>query len=652
MPAPTFQFPLRVEAATDDPFGPEAVEEFALDLRQELSDLDVTRIDRIPGAPAPEGTRALEVVAVLELLVTAVQAGEALGKIVRALRRVAERYAQRRRSVRLVIAGTEVDLAAANPGDLERVVQNLLGRPATTRVGTRSALIIANARYDDPALAQLRSPGHDAEALVRVLKDPAIGGFEAEALVDADERTIRRRIATFFADRDRDDVLLLHFSCHGVKDARGRLHLAARDTDLAVLGATSIPASFVNDQLAETQSRAVVLVLDCCYSGAFARGVGVRAEDAVHIADEFGAGSGRIVLTASSATEYSFEDGELTRSQGRPSAFTGALVRGLESGEADLDSDGEISVDELYDYTYRMVRDSTPGQAPMKWSFGVEGSLLVARSVRPAALPAAILDDLASDRVVLRLEGVRGLAGLVRDGRPGQRASARARLAEIAGRDDSVRVRTAAAEALGEAPVPVPVPETVEPQPEPAPTPKPTPTPPPAPMARPERAKAKPATERQPTPTVTPVVTGMLLVATAVCYGLGIVGGATDVDVVNTLLTIVQYGTVAALLLTRRTPALLALSAGMLAWEGLVTPLFWQQEMMDNVPHSLWITLVVGNLIALTAFVCAVVGVILARRPGGSLARRAVQAVVVAVFAVPLSFTIIHLWFVANRIAS
>jgi hypothetical protein len=175
MPAPTFQFPLRVEAATDDPFGPEAVEEFALDLRQELSDLDVTRIDRIPGAPAPEGTRALEVVAVLELLVTAVQAGEALGKIVRALRRVAERYAQRRRSVRLVIAGTEVDLAAANPGDLERVVQNLLGRPATTRVGTRSALIIANARYDDPALAQLRSPGHDAEALVRVLKDPAIG---------------------------------------------------------------------------------------------------------------------------------------------------------------------------------------------------------------------------------------------------------------------------------------------------------------------------------------------------------------------------------------------------------------------------------------------------------------------------------------------
>src|SRR5262249_12947353 len=163
---------------------------------------------------------------------------------------------------------------------------------------------------------------------------------------------------------------------------------------------------------------------------------------------EFGAGTGRIVLTASSATEYSFEDGELTRSQGQPSAFTGALVRGLETGDADLDGDGEISIDELYDYTYRSVRDTATGQAPMKWSYGMEGSLLVARSVRPAALPASILDDLASDRVVLRLEGVRELARILHGGRPGLRSAARGALERLRDNDDSVRVRTAAAEAL------------------------------------------------------------------------------------------------------------------------------------------------------------------------------------------------------------
>ena len=97
---------------------------------------------------------------------------------------------------------------------------------------------------------------------------------------------VRRRIASFFAGRNPDDLLLLHFSCHGLKDTRGRLHLAAKDTSLSVLGATAVPASFVMDQLAETQSRCVVLVLDCCYSGAFARGAGARGANTVHVDEE------------------------------------------------------------------------------------------------------------------------------------------------------------------------------------------------------------------------------------------------------------------------------------------------------------------------------------------------------------------------------
>jgi hypothetical protein len=270
--APRFDFPLRVAAVEGDLGGPDAVEEFALALRTELADLDVARIDQVPSGVAPDGTRAVELLAVCQFIITAVQAGEALARVVQAIRRCAARYAERHQPIQVTVAGVDVDLAAAGDAEVRRVVETLLALPARTHTGTRSALIIANARYDDPALAQLRSPGHDADALVQVLGNPAVGGFQTELLVDADERTIRRRIAAFFVDRDRDDLLLLHFSCHGVKDTRGRLHLAARDTDLSVLGATGIPASFVNDQLGETQSRRVVLILDCCYSGAFARG--------------------------------------------------------------------------------------------------------------------------------------------------------------------------------------------------------------------------------------------------------------------------------------------------------------------------------------------------------------------------------------------
>ena len=76
----------------------------------------------------------------------------------------------------------------------------------------------------------MRAPSRDAEALSKVLGTPAVGGFDVELLKDADETTIRRRIDDFFSERRYDDLLLLHFSGHGIKDQNGHLHLAARDT--------------------------------------------------------------------------------------------------------------------------------------------------------------------------------------------------------------------------------------------------------------------------------------------------------------------------------------------------------------------------------------------------------------------------------------
>src|SRR5436190_18104808 len=176
-PAPTSQFSLRIAAVDGDLGDAAATEEFAHELREALADLDVTRIDAVPAGPAPEGTRGLEVLAVLSFVITAVQAGEALTKVVKTIRQVAARYAERRQRIRLTVEGVDVDLAKASDADVGRVVQRLLALPATAGTGVRSALVVANARYDDPALAQLRSPGADAEALARVLGDPAIGGF-------------------------------------------------------------------------------------------------------------------------------------------------------------------------------------------------------------------------------------------------------------------------------------------------------------------------------------------------------------------------------------------------------------------------------------------------------------------------------------------
>ena len=251
----------------------------------------------------------------------------------------------------------------------------------------RSALIVANASYADPRLSKLRAPARDAEALARVLGDPAIGGFDLDLAVNDLEHVLRRRIGKFFADRDRDDLLLLHMSCHGLKDDEGHLYFAAADTRVDELDATAVSAEYVNRQMTRSRSRRIVLLLDCCYSGAFARGMTARAGDLVDVKERF-EGRGRAVLTASSAIEYSFEGEELS-GRGNPSVFTSAVVRALETGDADRDRDSWISVSELYDYVYSAVRDATPKQRPHMWLFDLEGDLRIARAVNRASSASA-----------------------------------------------------------------------------------------------------------------------------------------------------------------------------------------------------------------------------------------------------------------------
>lgn len=316
----------------------------------------------------------------------------------------------------------------------------------------RSALVVASYEYEDARLRRLRAPARDADELARVLGDASIGDFDVKVSVNEPEHVVRRKLAAFFQNRGLDDLLLLHLSCHGLKDDDGHLYFATADTEVAHLDATSIPSEFVNRQMNRSRSRRIVLLLDCCYSGAFASGMLSRAGDRVDIKERFD-GRGRVVLTASSAMEYSFEGDELTGAA-NPSVFTSALVRGLESGKADRDRDGWISVEELYDYAYDEVRAVTPSQTPGKWTFDVQGDLYLARSsltpvAEPVELPAELRSAIQSPFSHVRAGAVEELAGLARGTEAGLAEAAREALDELAG-DDSRRVSDAAARVLAE----------------------------------------------------------------------------------------------------------------------------------------------------------------------------------------------------------
>ena len=251
----------------------------------------------------------------------------------------------------------------------------------------REALIVASYAYEDAGLCELRAPAHDAEALAGVLGDPDIGGFTVRVLLNEPAHVINETLEEFFADRRHDDVLLLHFSGHGVKAEDGELYLAAANTKLKRLAATAVAADFVNRQMSRSRSRRIVLLLDCCYAGAFARGLTPRSGTSVGLEPLLG-GRGRAVITASSAMEYAFEGGVLAGQAPvtpavRPSVFTGALVDGLATGAADRDGDGLVGLDELYDHVYDRVRDLTPNQTPGKWTFDMQGNLYIARRADP-----------------------------------------------------------------------------------------------------------------------------------------------------------------------------------------------------------------------------------------------------------------------------
>ena len=354
--------------------------------------------------------------------------------------------------------------------------------------GTRSALIIASEQYTDPGLRALRAPASDAQALAAVLRDPDIGGFEVRTLLDEPAHVVNLTVEEFFADRQPGDLLLVHFSGHGIKDQNGELYFAASNTVLGRLGATAVAAEFVNRLMSRSRSRRVVLLLDCCYAGAFERGLVARAGPELGIAQQLG-GRGRAVITASSAMEYAFEAGELTDALDvPPSVFTSALVQGLQTGDADRDQDGLVGLDELYDYVYDQVRAVTPSQTPGKWTFGMEGELYIARRGRPVTTPAPLPSELRQ-AIDSPLAGVRGgavqeLAAVLRGSHAGRALAARLALEQLTS-DDSRGVAAAATAALAASAPATPAPAT------PAPA-TPAPVTPPAPEARHAPARPRP----------------------------------------------------------------------------------------------------------------------------------------------------------------
>ena len=238
------------------------------------------------------------------------------------------------------------------------------------------ALLIGVSEYQSNALSPLPAAVRDIKALGEVLIHPELGGFpksHVTLLENPGRLDMEIAIESLFEERHRDDLVLFFFSGHGIKDDTGRLYLATFETRKAPTGrlqtATAVAADTVHRYMEYSRSRRQIVILDSCFSGAFPAGLSLKDDGKIDLRAQLG-GEGRAILTSSSSTQYSFQqnDEEL-------SLYTRFLIRGIETGEADRDGKGIITIGELHDYARQKVQEVQPAMNPEIYP-GKEGSAI------------------------------------------------------------------------------------------------------------------------------------------------------------------------------------------------------------------------------------------------------------------------------------
>lgn len=239
----------------------------------------------------------------------------------------------------------------------------------------RHSLLIGVGQYEgSPGLTPLNCPPADVEAVAGIVSDPRFMGPEPRhvPVINPTWEEALTAIAGFLEEVERDDVVLFYFAGHGLRDARGDLFLCFRNSrenslEMTALNVKRLRAEFENKLL-----RRVLVVLDCCYSGAAAQmtrdAVQGKLTEMERTLDE---GKGLYVLSSAGTSETAKEGEE-------NGVFTHHLVDGIRSGAADVDGKGEITVQDLANYLAKKVPEDAPGQTPNISMNAMGGTFVVA----------------------------------------------------------------------------------------------------------------------------------------------------------------------------------------------------------------------------------------------------------------------------------
>ena len=255
---------------------------------------------------------------------------------------------------------------------LERRAMAAAGTPTPVPVPiTREAyaVVIGVGRYENVSIPTLKYTVADADAMYSVLT--GAGGFKKDNVLLLTDRTERKptlrnikyALGTFLARAaQKDDTVIVYFAGHGAPevDPRGlerdglAKYLIPSDADPDDLYSTALPMDELQTIFGRIEAERVVMFLDACYTGgAGGRTFASRKTRAGAVDDLFldrlTRSKGRAIVTASRTSEVSVELPELGHG-----IFTYYLAEGLK-GAGDLNRDGIVSLQELYEYVEQQV---------------------------------------------------------------------------------------------------------------------------------------------------------------------------------------------------------------------------------------------------------------------------------------------------------
>lgn len=209
------------------------------------------------------------------------------------------------------------------------------------------ALIIGVERHRDvPAATGARL---DAERFAEIARR-TLGISADHILLALDDRAahsdIDKHVDWLKANVPRSSRVYFYFSGHGAPNpSTGEPYLVPYDGDPKAFGTTAIKLADVLKSLSETKAADVVAIVDSCFSGAGGRSVlPPGARPLVRVKD-MQAPARLVLFSGATGAEISGPDKD-----GSGGLFSRFVADGLGKGLADINGDGDISVQELSEW--------------------------------------------------------------------------------------------------------------------------------------------------------------------------------------------------------------------------------------------------------------------------------------------------------------